>query len=76
MVGTTAARNASGQYVCPECGEAFDTPQAYGGHMTGPKHATTASAGDQFSVKAEVAESLRGVAAPLQVQLDEINARI
>lgn len=73
----TVTPNADGKYVCPTCDEEFETQQAYGGHAT--KHAREQRAGRavaQFSIKAQVAEQMREVLAPMQAQLDELNAGI
>jgi uncharacterized Zn finger protein (UPF0148 family) len=71
----TVVPNADGKYACPHCDELFDSRQALGGHAT--KHARQQRAQVQtFSLKAQITEQMREVLAPMQAQLDELNAGI
>jgi hypothetical protein len=70
------SKNANGKYECSECGETFDSPQAFGGHHTKHMHERERNEPPKSSVKAEVAEELRGIVAPIQAKLVEVDTRI
>jgi uncharacterized Zn finger protein (UPF0148 family) len=70
---TDDAARTDGTYACPDCDEVFDNHRALNAHSA--KHKRERE-GTRFSIKAQVAESLRETIAPLQQQLDEINTQI